>query len=124
MAAAHLPVSPLVVRATDGRRAELILTGDIGAKALRPLEEGLAAPPLNEADEWVVDVSGATHLDLACAYALLRVVTRWPAAALTIRGARGTVHRTLHHAGLDRAAVMEDLGAAEGSGDSGGSGAM
>ncbi|MFF9122346.1 STAS domain-containing protein [Streptomyces sp. NPDC014889] len=108
MAAAQLPASPLMIRATDGRRAELALTGDIGAQALRPLEERLAAPPLSEADEWVVDMSGATHLDLACAYALLRGATRWPATALTIRGARRTVHRTLHRAGFDAVAVMED----------------
>ncbi|MEU6009402.1 STAS domain-containing protein [Streptomyces sp. NPDC047453] len=118
MAAAHLPASPLVVRATDGRRAELALTGDIGAEVLRPLEERLGAPSLSDADEWIVDMSEATHLDLACAYALLRVATRWPATALTIRGARRTVHRTLRHAGLDTAAVMEDLGVAEGSQDS------
>ncbi|MFD4611785.1 STAS domain-containing protein [Streptomyces sp. NPDC058440] len=108
MAAAHLPASPLMIRATDDRRAELVLTGDIGAHALRPLEERLAAPQLSEADEWVVDMSGATHLDLACAYALLRAATRWPATAVTIRGARRAVHRTLHQAGFDAVAVMED----------------
>ncbi|GED86069.1 STAS domain-containing protein [Streptomyces sp. 6-11-2] len=113
MAAAHLPASPLVIRATDGRRAELALAGDIGTQALWLLEERLGAPPLSEADEWIVDMSEATHLDLACAYALLRVAARWPATALTIRGARRTVHRTLHHVGLDTVAVMEDLGMAE-----------
>ncbi|MEU3346236.1 STAS domain-containing protein [Streptomyces sp. NPDC006700] len=108
MTAAHLPASPLMIRATDGRRAELALTGDIGAQILRPLEERLAAPPLSETDEWVVDMSGATHLDLACAYALLRPATRWPATSLTIRGARRSVHRTLRQAGFDAVAVMED----------------
>jgi anti-anti-sigma regulatory factor len=103
-------VRPTVaIKAADGRQAELTFTGDLGAGFLRELEERLTDPLLSEADQWVVDMSGVTHFELACAYALLRAATRRPeTAALTIRGARRTVQRTLHHAELDAVAVMED----------------
>ncbi|MEU2494998.1 STAS domain-containing protein [Streptomyces sp. NPDC007883] len=104
------PAEPaIVVLAADGRRAELVLSGEIGAATLRELEERLDAPPLAGAAECVVDMSGVTRLDLACAYALLRAATL-PAepAAMTIRGAGRTVRRTLRHAGLDTVATIVD----------------
>ncbi|MCZ7456614.1 STAS domain-containing protein [Streptomyces sp. WMMC940] len=101
------PIS--IVSTADGLRAEVVLTGDIGAATLRELEERLDASPLAEAAEWVVEMSGVTHLDLACAYALLRAAgLRADPAALTIRGARRTVRRTLRHAGLDAVATIEE----------------
>ncbi|SDM54239.1 anti-anti-sigma factor [Streptomyces wuyuanensis] len=102
------PAEPAIfVSVDDSHRAELVLTGDIGAATLRELEETLDAPPLAEAAEWVVDMSGVTHLDLACAYALLRAATlRAKPAELTIRGARRAVRRTLRHAGLDAVATI------------------
>ncbi|MDI9888299.1 STAS domain-containing protein [Streptomyces sp. HNM0645] len=97
----------ITVSTADGLRAEVVLTGDIGAAALRELEERLDASPLAEAAEWVVDMSGVTHLELACAYALLRAAgLRAKPAELTIRGARRTVRRTLRHAGLDAVATI------------------
>ncbi len=48
-------------------------------------------------------MSALEHIDLACAYALLRAVTGTPEreVAITVRGARPAVHRTLRHAGVD-----------------------
>ncbi|NBM15955.1 STAS domain-containing protein [Streptomyces sp. GC420] len=104
------PTGPVMaVSAPDGRPAELVLAGEIGAHALRELEELLRAPPLREATEWLVDMSRVTRFDLACAYALLRAVTLRPeSAALTIRGARRAVQRTLRDAGLGTVAVIEE----------------
>jgi anti-anti-sigma regulatory factor len=108
MTAEHSSAPAIAVRATDGRRAELVLAGDVGTGLLRELEKRLGAPPLSEADEWIVDMSGVTSIDLACAYALLQATERRPeTATLTVRGARHTVQRTLHHAGLDAVAAME-----------------
>ncbi|MBO8185247.1 STAS domain-containing protein [Streptomyces spirodelae] len=104
------PPGPVMeVSVPVGRPAELLLAGEIGAEALRELEERLSAPPLREAQEWLVDMSRVTRIDLACAYALLRAATLRPVpATLTIRGARRAVQRTLHHAGLDTVAVTEE----------------
>lgn len=108
MAAERSPAPAIAVRATDGRRAELILAGDIRAGLLRELEKRLETPPLSETDEWIVDMSGVTGIDLACAYALLRATEQRPeTATLTVRGARHAVQRTLRHAGLDAVAAME-----------------
>ncbi|MEV1055093.1 STAS domain-containing protein [Streptomyces sp. NPDC049887] len=99
----------ITVSKADGPRAEVVLAGDIGAATLRELEERLDARPLAEAAEWVVDMSGVDHLDLACAYALLRAAgLRAEPPELTIRGARRTVRRTLRHAGLDAIATIVD----------------
>lgn len=99
----------MAVSAAEDRRAQLVLAGEIGAEALRELEELLGAPSLSEAAEWIVDMRGISRLDLACAYALLRAATRRPEpAALTIHGARRAVQRTLRHAGLDAVAVIEE----------------
>ncbi|MFK4107656.1 STAS domain-containing protein [Streptomyces sp. NPDC002176] len=104
------PIGPvLTVSAADVRLPELILAGDIGADALRELEEVLGAPPLHTAAAWTVDMSQVTRIDLACAYALLRGATLRPEPAdLTIRGPRRAVQRTLRHAGLDVVAVIEE----------------
>ncbi|PZH16303.1 hypothetical protein C1I97_06885 [Streptomyces sp. NTH33] len=108
MAAERSSAPAITVRATGGRRAELILAGDVRAEFLRELEKRLGAPPLSEADEWIVDMSEVTGIDLACAYALLQAAERRPeTATLTVRGARHAVQRTLRHAGLDAVAVME-----------------
>ncbi|MFJ3659869.1 STAS domain-containing protein [Streptomyces sp. NPDC090119] len=104
------PIGPvLTVSAADIRLPELILAGDIGAEALRELEEVLGAPPLHTASAWTVDMSQVTRIDLACAYALLRGATLRPEPAdLTIRGPRRAVQRTLRDAGLDVVAVIEE----------------
>ncbi|GAA1544321.1 STAS domain-containing protein [Streptomyces albidochromogenes] len=103
------PTGPVMaVSAPDGGPVELVLAGEIGTDALRELEELLGEPSLREADEWLVDMSRVTRLDLACAYALLRASTlRTESAALTITGARRAVRRTLRHAGLDAIAGTE-----------------
>ncbi|WP_244224139.1 STAS domain-containing protein [Streptomyces tirandamycinicus] len=111
MAAEHATpqAEPVISASTAGRRAELVLHGEIGAATLRELEERLDAPGFAGAAEWVVDMSGVTRLDLACAYALLRVATRpGRAPAVTIRGARRAVRRTLRHAGLDAVATIAE----------------
>ncbi|WP_432089456.1 STAS domain-containing protein [Streptomyces sp. bgisy095] len=97
------------VSEADGGRAELFLAGEVGADALRELEEVLGSRPLGEADEWLVDMSRVVRFDLACAYALLRSATLRPKpAALTIHGARRTVQRTLRQAGLDTVSVFAE----------------
>ncbi|MFV2120264.1 STAS domain-containing protein [Streptomyces sp. Act-28] len=103
-------VAPVMaVSVHEGRPAELVLAGEVGAETLRELEELLDAPPLREAAEWLVDMSGVTRFDLACAYALLRAAAVRPEpATLTIRGARRTVQRTLRHSGLDTVAAIEE----------------
>ncbi|MFD4025933.1 STAS domain-containing protein [Streptomyces sp. NPDC058576] len=98
----------MTVAVIEGPRATLVLAGDLRAENLRELEQLLAEPSLNEAAEWHVDMSDATRLDLACAYALLRAATLRPEqAVLTIHGARRSVQRTLRHAGLDAVAVID-----------------
>ncbi|MET7377950.1 STAS domain-containing protein [Streptomyces sp. NPDC005526] len=113
MASASHPPAPhlsAVAAATaGGRRAELALAGDLDLGTVREFEERLDDPLLRRADEWVVDLSGVTRLDLSCAYALLRAATQRPAIArLTVRGAGRTAQRTLRHAGLDTIALIEE----------------
>ncbi|GAU71466.1 hypothetical protein SSP35_41_00100 [Streptomyces sp. NBRC 110611] len=99
----------IAVTATDGRRAELALAADFGPGDLRELEQRLSAPALNEAREWIVDMSEVTRFDLACAYALLRASTRrLETASLTIHGARRAIQRTLRDVGLDAIAVIDE----------------
>ncbi|WP_447041815.1 STAS domain-containing protein [Streptomyces sp. DSM 118878] len=98
----------LVVATAGAGHAVLTLGGDVGSDCLRELEGRLCAPPVSEAVEWTVDMSGVTRFDLACAYALLRAATLRPhTAVLRIRGARRPVQRTLRHAGLEAVAVFE-----------------
>lgn len=94
---------------TDGRRAVLAFSGVLDAYVLRELEERLLDQRLRQAGAWVLEMSDLERLDLACAYALLRAVTSVPEpAALTVRGARRNVQRTLRHAGVDVVAMIEE----------------
>ncbi|WP_324920881.1 STAS domain-containing protein [Streptomyces sp.] len=98
----------MAIAAVGGHRAVLTFSGELEAGTLRELEEQLLDPRLRKAREWVLEMGELTHLDLACAYALLRAATEGPeAVALTVRGARRHVQRTLHHAGVDAVAVIE-----------------
>ncbi|WP_395576829.1 STAS domain-containing protein [Streptomyces sp. BK79] len=99
---------PVRIAEADARHAVLVFSGSLDAPALRVLEELLLDHRLREPTVWTLDMSHLDHIDLACAYALLRTVTRVPEpVAVTVRGARGTVHRTLRHAGMDTVASFE-----------------
>ncbi|MFE6637279.1 STAS domain-containing protein [Streptomyces tendae] len=99
--------APVRIAEADGRHAVLAFSGDLDAPALGVLEELLLDPRLREPGAWTLDMSGLDHIDLACAYALLRTVTRTPEpVTLTVRGARPSVHRTLRQAGLDTVAAF------------------
>jgi anti-anti-sigma regulatory factor len=96
-----------VITAIDGRRAEVTLTGDVGSRLLHDLEARLADSRLQHAEHWVLDLYGVTHIELACAYALLRAVSE-RSGTVAVHGGRRSVLRTLRHAGLDKAAVIEE----------------
>ncbi|MFJ8702812.1 STAS domain-containing protein [Streptomyces ardesiacus] len=99
--------APVRIAEADGRQAVLAFSGTLDAPALGVLEELLLDPRLREPGVWTLDMSDLDHIDLACAYALLRTVTRTPEpVALTVRGARPAVHRTLRQAGLDAVAAF------------------
>ncbi|MEU9484164.1 STAS domain-containing protein [Streptomyces decoyicus] len=86
----------------DEQQAVLTFAGVLDAHALPELEELLGDRRLRQAGTWVWDMSGLERIDLACAYALLRAATRAPeTVAVTVRGARRAIQRTLRHAGLD-----------------------
>ncbi|MEJ1197344.1 MULTISPECIES: STAS domain-containing protein [unclassified Streptomyces] len=107
----HRPSRPAPVRIAeaDGQHAVLAFSGDLDSHGLRVLEELLLDHRLREPGTWTLEMSDLHHIDLACAYALLRAVTRAPEpAAITVRGARPAVHRTLRHAGLDTVATFEE----------------
>ncbi|MFF9785819.1 MULTISPECIES: STAS domain-containing protein [unclassified Streptomyces] len=81
----------------------------LDAHALSELEELLSDRRLRQAGTWAWDMSGLERIDLACAYALLRSVTRAPETlSVTIRGPRRAVQRTLRQAGLDTVAAIEE----------------
>ncbi|GAA2428938.1 STAS domain-containing protein [Streptomyces macrosporus] len=105
-AASSRPVVAITTVGDD--RAVLTFSGDLDADKLRELEERLLDPRLRDAREWVLEMSDLAHLDLACAYALLRAATRPEGVALTVRGARRSVQRTLRHADVDAVAVIEE----------------
>ncbi|MDX3308150.1 STAS domain-containing protein [Streptomyces sp. ME08-AFT2] len=93
----------------DGQRVVLAFSGVLDAHVLRELEERLLDQRLRQAGVWVLEMSELDRMDLACAYALLRAVTSAPEpAALTVRGARRNVQRTLRHAGIDVVATIEE----------------
>ncbi|MFF3333408.1 STAS domain-containing protein [Streptomyces sp. NPDC002888] len=93
----------------DGQHAVLAFTGVLDMHVLSELEVLLLDERLRQADAWDLDMSGLERLDMACAYALLRAATRAPEpAALTVRGARRDVHRTLRQAGVDAVATIEE----------------
>ncbi|MGW7262188.1 STAS domain-containing protein [Streptomyces sp. NPDC054842] len=99
--------SSVMITELDDRRAEVTLTGDVCAPMLREMEGLFADPGLRDVKQWVVDLHAVPRIELACAYALLGAVTRHSGTS-TVRGARRGVLRTLRHAGLDRAAVIEE----------------
>ncbi|MBK3647764.1 MULTISPECIES: STAS domain-containing protein [Streptomyces] len=94
------------ISAADSRQAEVTLTGELDISLLRDLEVRLTDLRLQRAQDWVLNLRGVTRIDLACAYALLRAVTEH-SGTTTVRGGRPSVLRTLQHAGLDKAAVIE-----------------
>ncbi|MFH8409255.1 STAS domain-containing protein [Streptomyces sp. NPDC018019] len=99
----------MTVASVDGRRVVLTFRGELHADALRALDARFADPRLREADAWVLEMHELTHIDLACAYALLRALSRRPdGASLTLRGARRAVARTLRHAGIDAIGAIEE----------------
>ncbi|MCT6781907.1 STAS domain-containing protein [Streptomyces sp. CS7] len=99
----------MTVAVVNGSRAVLVLAGELRAENLRELEQLLAGPSLKEAAKWLVDMSDVTHLDLACAYALLRAATLRPEqAVLTIHGSRRSIQRTLRQSGLDTVSVFDE----------------
>jgi anti-anti-sigma factor len=103
------PRSAMTVVAADGRHVELALAGDLDLDVLRELEERFDDPRLRDADEWILDMGDVVHMDLACAYALLRAVTRRPeTVTLTVRGARRSVQRALRASGLGAIARIEE----------------
>ncbi|MFJ5798378.1 STAS domain-containing protein [Streptomyces decoyicus] len=94
--------TPVVLTEADEQHAVLTFAGVLDAHALPELEELLSDRRLRQAGTWVWDMSGLERIGLACAYALLRAVTRAPeTVSVTVSGARRTVQRTLRHAGLD-----------------------
>ncbi|MEU4204999.1 STAS domain-containing protein [Streptomyces sp. NPDC026294] len=104
-----MPTPPVTVTSVDDRRVVLTFRGELHAGTLRALETWFADPRLSEADAWVLEMHELAHIDLACAYALLRALSRRPdGASLTLRGARRTVARTLRHAGIDAIGVVEE----------------
>ncbi|WP_217167447.1 STAS domain-containing protein [Streptomyces sp. AC512_CC834] len=99
--------APVRIAEADGQHAVLNFSGTLDAPALGLLEELLLEPRLRQPGALVLEMGDLEHIDLACAYALLRTVTRTPAPeALTVRGARPAVHRTLRQAGLDSVATF------------------
>ncbi|MDO0909754.1 STAS domain-containing protein [Streptomyces sp. DT2A-34] len=107
--AARPQARTVTISEADEQRAILTFSGVLDAHALRELEERLLDQRLRQAHSWVLEMSDLEQTDLACAYALLRAVTRAPQpAALTVRGARRNVQRTLRHAGVDVVATTEE----------------
>ena len=106
--AAEPQTPPVMTVSSDGRRASLDFQGTLDAHMVRELEQRLADPRLTEAREWVLHMDNLTHLHLTCAYALLRVAaTRSDAVAITVRGARRNVQRTLREVGFDAVARFQ-----------------
>ncbi|MFH8347728.1 STAS domain-containing protein [Streptomyces sp. NPDC018045] len=98
----------MTIASVDDCRVVLTLRGELHADTLRMLETRFADPRLREARAWVLELHELTHIDLACAYALLRALSRRPdGTALTLRGARRHVARTLRHAGIDAVGAIE-----------------
>lgn len=99
--------APLSIEEADGC-ATLRFTGDLAAGTVLDLERKLLDPCLSQARAWVLDMTGLVRVDLTCAYAPLRAVTRLPrTTAVQVRGARRDVQRTLRHAGFDALTSIE-----------------
>ncbi|MET9255033.1 STAS domain-containing protein [Streptomyces sp. NPDC048182] len=100
--------APVRIAEADATHADLAFTGVLDAHALRLLEELLLDPRLRRTGSWILEMSALERIDLACAFGLLRAVTRAPdPAAVTIHGARPAVHRTLRDAGMDTVARFD-----------------
>lgn len=99
----------VAIDTADEQRAVLTFSGVLDSHALRELEERLLDPRLRQADTWVWEMRAVERIDLACAYAVLRAATTLPAGtSITIRGAGRDIQRTLHHAGVDAIATIEE----------------
>ncbi|MFG2888414.1 STAS domain-containing protein [Streptomyces sp. NPDC048248] len=99
----------VAIDTADDQRAVLTFSGVLDSHALRELEERLLDPRLRQADTWVWEMRAVERIDLACAYAVLRAATTLPAGtSITIRGAGRDIQRTLHHAGVDAIATIEE----------------
>ncbi|MDN3296836.1 STAS domain-containing protein [Streptomyces ficellus] len=108
-AAAVPQTAPVTITSADGQRAVLDFRGALDAHMVRELEERFADPRLTEARTWVLNMHNLTRIDLACAYALLRAATMRPdPVAITVRGARRNVHRTLREVAFDAVAAFQD----------------
>lgn len=103
------PSGTVRIAEVDGKRAVLAFAGVLDAHALCELEERLLDQRLRQACVLVLEMSALERIDLSCAYALLRTATGAPEpAALTVRGARRHVLRTLRQAGFDAVATIEE----------------
>ncbi|MET9736076.1 STAS domain-containing protein [Streptomyces sp. NPDC006458] len=99
--------APLSVTEADGC-ATLRFTGELTADTALDLEQKLLDPCLSQARAWVLDLTGLAHMDLNCAYALLRAAVRLPrTTTVQVRGARRNVQRTLRHTGFDALASID-----------------
>ncbi|MFB7172103.1 STAS domain-containing protein [Streptomyces sp. NPDC056254] len=95
-AATHAPV----MITADGGCTQLVFTGRLGAADVLRLEQALDDRRLAQAHTWLWDMAGLIHIDLICAYALLRAIRRTATGPVRIRGARRPVERTLRHTGM------------------------
>lgn len=101
--------APVAITEAGEQHAVLTFSGVVDAHTLPELEELLSDRRLRQAVTWAWDMSGLERIDLACAYALLRAVTRAPeTVSVTTRGARHSVRRTLRHAGLDTVVTIKE----------------
>ncbi|MFE9636918.1 STAS domain-containing protein [Streptomyces sp. NPDC006463] len=98
--------TPLSITACDDS-AVFCFTGQLTAQELLRLEQQLLDPRLTRAGEWVWDMSGLEHLDLICAYALLRSARRTASGPIRVRGARRNVQRTLRYAGVQAIVTVD-----------------
>ncbi|GHB61565.1 hypothetical protein GCM10010377_60650 [Streptomyces viridiviolaceus] len=91
----------------DEQHAVLAFSGVLDEHVLRDLEERLLDQRLRQAGSWLLEMSDLQQLDLASAYALLRAMASVPKPpAVTIRGARRPIQRTLRHVGIDALAAI------------------
>ncbi|MFE9633432.1 STAS domain-containing protein [Streptomyces sp. NPDC006463] len=99
MVAHSHPTGQISIAVSDGR-AVLRFSGVLSAATALLLEEKLCDPILQETGEWVMDMTDLFRMDLTCAFALRRAMTRRPAtASVRILHARRAVERTLRHVG-------------------------
>lgn len=93
------PTGQISIAVSDGR-AVLRFSGELTAGTALLLEEKLSDPLLRESDEWIMDMTELVRMDLTCAFALRRALTRRPSTvSVRIVNARRAVERTLRHVG-------------------------